>query len=199
MRALRAIVAVGAVTLSSPAFALGLTPGPVGIYFAFLHFLSEMPVPLTLITLGLLLGLNGHQAFRWAWPSLMLAMPVGLVGILEFRIFIYPESPLLLLTIVVGLWAASGIVVPAYAAAIISLCVGYFLGVFIAPAPASWSTQAYAIVGGLLAVNFVVICVFLIVELIRTWWDMPWIGIALRVVASWLTAIAALVAALLLR
>ena len=142
MRGIGAVVVFGALVASGPAFAHGLTPGTRGIYVAFLHTLSEMPIPFALVALGLLLGLNGLVALKWAWPAIMLGIVVGIVGLMVFRVFIDPEWPLLLLTFIAAAWAASGIGLPSSAAAIAGCCVGYLLGVFIAPGPASWSTQA---------------------------------------------------------
>lgn len=199
MRLFQAIVFVAATLASEPANAHGLTPGPVGIYFAAEHILTEMPVPLALIAFGLLLGLNRHVAMTWAWLPLILGIVVGMAGILAWRLYIHPVLPLLLLTLIVALWAASGFRLPRSGAAILGVCIGYFLGVFIAPGPASWSMKAYAIIGGLTGVNLGVLSVFIIVALINERWSYSWIAISFRIVASWLAAIVAMVAALSLQ
>ena len=85
MRLLGAVLAIAASTFSVPAFAHGLTPEPVDAYFAtLLHTLTEMPLPLVLISIGLLLGLNRDVAIAQAWLSLMFGIAGGLTGILAW-------------------------------------------------------------------------------------------------------------------
>ena len=196
MRFCQATIFIGAITLSYPALAHGLTPGPAGIYFAALHILTELPAPLLLIAFGLLLGLNRHLAIIWVGLIFLLGMATGIIGILTWRLYIHPILPLQLLTVIVALFAASGIRFPRSASMVTALVIGYFLGVFFAPGPASWSTQTYAITGGIIGTCLGVFSMFLVVALTTDRWNYFWIKLALRILASWIAAIAAMVAAL---
>ncbi|MCB1510247.1 MAG: hypothetical protein KDJ36_05035 [Hyphomicrobiaceae bacterium] len=122
-----------------------------------------------------------------------------MAGILMWRVYIDPELPLLLLAFAAALWAASGLALPWYGAVVFGISMGYFIGVFITPAPASWSMQAYAIAGGLIAANVSVVAMFAIATAIRERFYPEWSVIAMRVVSSWLAAISALILALSMR
>lgn len=196
MRLLGALVAIAASALSFPVFAHGLTPGPIGIYFAALHALTEMPLPLVLISISLLLGLNRDVAIGQTWLFLMLGIAGGLTGILAWGFYVHPILPLLLLTVFVALWAASGVQLPRSAATILTAIIGYFVGVYFAPGPAPWLMQAYAIVGGTIGASLGVLGIYFIVALITDRWSFIWIKLTLRIMASWVAAIAAMVAAL---
>jgi hypothetical protein len=199
MTAARAAAALLVVLLPYPAWAHAAIPGIGGAYAAFWHTLTELPAPLTLIGLGLLLGLHGTDALKWAWGAFFFMTIVGLALAMGIGIFIDPELPMLLIALFAGLYAASGLRLTAALATVLGAFGGYFLGVFIAPSPASWPTRAYAIAGGLIAANFALVFLVAAVESVRTRWQLPWITIALRVVASWIAAIAALVTALSIR
>ena len=199
MRALRAAAFCTGLLVPGVTFAHGLTPGPQGVYFAFFHTLLEMPAPLMLLATGLVIGLNGAKALEVALPLHIVGMAIGLTAILHFRVFVDPELPLLAVAVISGLWAALSAPLPWQAAAFLGIVTGYLLGVFIAPGPASWATQAYAIAGGMAAAVLGIICVFAVVMVVRERWMVPWVAIGFRVVASWLAAISALVAALSLR
>ncbi|MEO1608976.1 MAG: hypothetical protein AAFR90_06440 [Pseudomonadota bacterium] len=199
MRLPRTLVTITASTFAFPAFAHGLTPGPIGIYFAALHTLTEMPMPLVLISVGLLLGLNKDVPIRQTWLFLILGIAGGLTGILAWRVYIHPILPLLSLTVIAALWAASGVQLPRSAATVIAVMTGYFAGVFFAPAPALWSMQAYAIAGGAIGTCLGLLATYFTVALITGRWNFFWIKLSLRIVASWIAAIAAMVIALSLQ
>jgi HupE / UreJ protein len=196
MRLLRPIAIICLLFLPAPACAHANIPGIGGFYAAFWHTISEQPAPLILLGLGLLVGLHGTEAFRWAWIAFFLAMLGGLIGILGFGIYVDPELPLLLLALITALYTAGALPLPNPAAAVIGALSGYFFGVFIAPEVASWSTQAYAIAGGLIAANFAFLFIVSAIDTIRTQWQMPWVTVGLRVIASWIAAIAVLMVAL---
>lgn len=104
--------------------------------------------------------------------------------------------PILLLTFIVALWVASNVRVTRYTATILGLSIGYFIGIFVAPAPASWSMQVNAVSGGLIGIRIAVPGTYALVSSITERWTSDWINVAFRVVASWLAAIAAMTAAL---
>ncbi len=199
MRAIRAVAFCAGWLVPAEAFSHGLSPGPEGIYLAFIHTLSEMPVPLVILATGLLIGLNGTKALEAALPLHIVGMAIGLIALLQFRIFVDPELPMLGVAVASGVWAALSAPLPWLVAAILGMLSGYFMGVFIGPGPASWATQVYAIAGGMSASVFGIVLVFAVIHLIRERWTMSWVTIWLRVVASWLTAVSTLVAALALR
>jgi len=199
MRLLPALVTIAASALPSPVFAHDLTPGPIGIYFSALHTITEMPMPLVLIAIGLLLGLNRDVSIWQTWLCLMLGIAGGLTGILTWGIYIHPILPLLSLTVVAALWVTSGVRLPRSGATIFATITGYFIGVFFAPVFAPWLMQAYAIAGGTIGISLGVLGTYFTVALITDQWSFFWIKLTLRIVASWIAAIATMVAALFLQ
>lgn len=196
MRLLWAIVVIAASTFSFPAVAHGLTPGPIGIYFAALHTLTEMPLPLVLVSIGLLFGLNKDLAISQTGLFFLFGVAGGVTGILVWQFYIFPILPLLSLAAIGALWAASGVRLPQFAAAVLAAITGYFAGVLFAPGPAPLLMQAYAIAGGTIGALLAVFGTQLIVASVIHRWSFIWIKLAFRVVASWLAAIAVMVAAL---
>jgi hypothetical protein len=196
---LRAATAFIALLSPEPALAHTTIPGVNFAYAALVHALFAPPAPLVLLGFGLLLGMHGAKALGWAWTAFFLAMVAGVAVTLSIRVFIDPELPMLLIALVAALWAGSGMPLPRSAAAIVGAVAGYVFGVFIAPSPASWSTQAHAIAGGLIGANFALVFIVAAVDTVRKRWAMRWVTVGLRVAASWIAAISVLMAAFSVR
>jgi hypothetical protein len=195
----RALTATAVLIMSLspvPAIAHATIPGLNVAYAALFHALTAAPAPLALLGLGLLLGMHGAQVLKWAWAAFFLAMIAGVGGTLILRAFVDPELPMLAIALAAALWAASALPLHGAVAALAGAIAGYAFGIFIAPSPASLSTQAHAVVGGLIGANFALVFVVAAVDTIRKRWTMPWVTIGLRVLAAWIAAIAALMAAL---
>lgn len=199
MRTARTIAVLLTLMLPLPALAHAPTAGIGGAYAAFTHTLTEPPAPLALLGLGLLLGLHGAETFKWTWLAFFAAMSAGVGTTVALKVFLDPEVPLVLIALVSALLAASGFALPHLAAIGLGGLAGFVFGVFIAPSPASWSTQAYTVCGGLLAANIALLYIVSAVDTIRERWPMTWITIGLRVIASWIAAISALMLALSIR
>lgn len=170
-----------------------------GAYAAFGHTLTEAPAPLTLIGLGLLIGQNGIAALKCAWLAFFPAMMIGIAATLHWGAIVYPEIPLMLIAIVTGLLAASCFKLTRASAVGIGLAAGYFLGVFSAPGPASWSTTAYMSSGALLAANLMFVYLSIIIDAILQRWSITWILLGFQIVGSWVVAISFLLLALFVR
>ena len=127
------IMPAGAVLAHAP------VPGPRGAYAAFVHTLTEPPAILALLGLGLLIGTHGLDALKWAWSGFILAMIAGLTGFWAFGLVINPELPLLAVALAAGGLVAAALPLATWAAGGLGAIAGGFLGIFIAPIPASWS------------------------------------------------------------
>jgi hypothetical protein len=190
-------LAGGLIALSaSPAFAHVTVPGVPGLIFAFIHTITELPAPLTLIGLGLLAGLNGTRALEWTWLACFPAMVIGIWTTATWGIAVDPEKPLLLVAAATGLLAASGLRLTRPVAVGVALIAGYLLGIFSWPGPASWSTTLYMASGALLGANLSFVYLSIIVGAIVQRWSHTWVLIGFRVMASWVAAISILLLAL---
>ena len=159
----------------------------------------KMPAPLTLISLGLLVGLHGAKLLRFAWPAFFCAMLVGLAVSMGFDVFVDPALPMLWLALFAGVYAASGIsLAPSGACGLAGLC-GFFTGLFISSTAAPWLTQVYGIAGRVISANLTLVVVAGVIGYVRTRWSYIWVLIGLRIIASWLAAIAAIMTALLMQ
>lgn len=182
-----------------PAWAHAFEPGIGGGYAAFIHTLTEMPAPLTLVSLGLLWGMHGAAGVKWAWAAFLTMMVAAMGLYMGYGIVIDPIFPMLLLAMVAGLYAASGLPLAPTMAVGFAAIGGYLLGIFITPPPAPLLTVTYAIAGGVVAANFIVVLTAIAVDVVRTRWPTPQVAIAIRVIASWITAIAALMVSLAIK
>lgn len=196
---LRGSIIVVVALLPSPATAHVAIPGIGSAYAAFAHATTEPPAALALLALGLLAGMHGAAGLMHLFPAFLLALLVGVATTLLFGVVVDPELPLLYVALGCGLYTAGGFPLPATAAIAIGAFAGAVFGIFSAPAPASWSTQAYFISGGLTGASFALIWLAAAVAMLRARWPMHWVSIGLRIVASWIAAIAALMAALAAR
>jgi urease accessory protein len=199
MRQMRWTAAVIAVVLPLPAYAHVTSPGLAGAYGALLHAITEPPAPVALIGLGLLLGLNGAEALKWAWPAFAVSMAGAMALMVTVRVFVDPQIPLLLLAVGCGLAAAASLRLPAVLAAAIGAAGGYFVGVLSAPAPASLATTLYSMTGALIGANLALVFCVAAIDMARQHWPQPWLVIGVRALGSWVAAIGAMLLALGLR
>ncbi len=199
MRRLGWTAALVAAALPHPASAHVASPDLAGAYAALLHTVTEPPAPIALIGLSLLLGLNGAEAMRQAWPPFIAAMAAAMVLIMTLRVYVDPQVPLLVLALGCGLATASGLRLPAAPAAAMGAACGYFLGVLSAPAPASLTTTLYSVAGALIGANLALVFGVAVVDMARQQWPQPWLTIGVRTLGSWVAAISALLLALAVR
>lgn len=199
MRRLRWTSAGFAVVLPLPAYAHVTSPGLAGAYAALLHAVTEPPAPIALIGLGLLLGLNGAEALKWAWPAFALAMTGAMALMVTVRVYVDPQVPLLALALGCGLATAAGLRLPAVLAAGIGAAGGYFIGVLSAPAPASLTTTLYSMTGALIGANLALVFGVAVIDMARQQWPQPWLVTGVRALGSWVAAIGAMLLALSLR
>jgi len=216
MNPLAAVAVLVALSLAGPAWAHPALPGIGGAYAAFTHAITEPPAPLALLGLGLLVGINGAGSVRWACGSFFAATLGGLAATLALDVDTNPELPLVLVALTTGILTASGLPVANAAVTVLGLLTGSLFGVFAAPEPAAtatiaysssgqltvarddlpWSTLLWSSSGAVLGANLALVFVASAVDSIRKHWPRLWLIVGMRVLASWVAAIAALMAAL---
>jgi hypothetical protein len=188
-----------AALLPTPVLAHTTIPGIGSFSAAFAHVTMEPPAALALLGLGLLAGMHDAATLKWTWAAFLAAMAAGVALTLVIGVIADPELPLLLVALVSGVATASGLGLPKVAAGAVGVLAGAVFGTFATPAPASWSTQAYFVSGGIIGANFALIWIASAVAMARERWPVQVVFIGLRVAASWVAAIAALLAALATR
>ena len=177
----------------TPAFAHSPVPGFEGVYVGLIHPFSTPSQALLMIGSSLLVGGFSTERARWLLLGFLIASLVGLA--------VGPRIPdidpyLFALAFVACAFAA---LVPGrlMLLAIASLSFGGFLiGQVSIPDDGPTRDRLFTMLGSMIGANVGLLYLFGIYLVIRERFTWPWVGVAFRVVAAWLGAIASLMLAL---
>jgi HupE / UreJ protein len=178
------------------ALAHGSVPGFKGFYLGLAHPLTVPGVVLALASLGMLLGQNGLKNLREAWFAFVVGMALGLAIIFSARPRLDVDALLFVMSILISLVVASAWTLPATAATAIGFITGGLASVAITPDPGPLGATIISVAGAVSGANLIVLVPASWIDYLREMFDRPWLGIAVRVVASWIAAISALMLAL---
>lgn len=181
------------------ALAHNASPGLGGFTGGMIHAVTEMPAPLALAGLGLLLGLLDEHAMARCFFAFAAAMLAGLTATLVSGSSVPHQTAMLLVTLAAAATVASGLRRPGLLAPLLALAGGICFGILATPDPAPLTTLAYAITGGVMAACWALIAVSAAVYLARQRYTASWFPIGLRIAASWIVAISALMLALFMK
>ena len=189
---------LAAVVWPVPAWAHGSVPGLQGIYSGMLHPFTSGPQLLALFAMALVIQQrlpDSEDAFHAFWASCLVGAGAAALGLGGLN----PDVPLTVFAVIAGIVAASALRLPLSALLLLGITCGLLSGYLSWPDPGAKGEMMFTALGAILGSVVMVIVVAGIVELVwqtRRW---PWLPIAVRVAASWVTAIAVLLGALTIR
>ena len=182
--------------LPEAAHAHSALPGIEGFYRGLLHPLATPSTLVALLALGVLLGRGWPRAFVLGWPVFAAGLAAGL-GLAAARGVPEFFDPALF-----ALAAAAGAVAALFAAGPLALvlpltaAIGVGQGIAAWPEPGPARDVAFTVSGSVLGANLALLYLAAGVDWVSGKLDAPWIGIAFRVLAAWIAALAMLMAAL---
>jgi hydrogenase/urease accessory protein HupE len=182
----------------APAWAHGSVPGLQGIYWGMLHPFSSGPQILALFALALVIQqrLPGSEdVFHGFWVSCLTGAGAASLGLSGFD----PEILLTIVAIVAGILAASALRIPLAALLTLGICCGLLSGYLSWPDLGAKGDMMFTALGAVIGTVLIVILLAGIIEMVWQAKRWPWLPIAVRVAASWVTAIAVLLGALMFR
>jgi hydrogenase/urease accessory protein HupE len=169
-----------------------------GLYTGFLHPFTSSGSLLALAAFGLLMARN-RQHLQFMWITFIAASIVATGGLIVSGRALDPQLALLGLAIVLALAAASGIDLPKPALLIAGGLAGIFGGVAWTPDPGPTLSMFITAFGAAVGANLLLSYVGGGLGELQMRHTQPWIAIGVRVMASWVAAIAVLLGALLLK
>lgn len=175
------------------------SPGLGGFTGGMIHAVTEMPAPLALAGLGLLLGLLDEHAMARSFAAFAVGMLAGLAVTLASGSSLPHQTPMLLVTLAASATVAAGLRSAALVALVLAFLGGLCFGVLATPDPAPLTTLLYAITGGVMAACWALIAISAAIYMARQRYTAPWLAIGIRIAASWIVAISALVLALFVK
>lgn len=182
----------------APAWAHGSVPGIQGVYWGMLHPFTSGPQLLALFAMALVIQQrlpDSEDVFHSFWASCLVGAGTAAMLPGAFN----PDVPLTVIAIVAGLLAASALRLPLVPLLLLGVICGLPSGYLCWPEPGAKGDMMFTALGGIIGSVVIVIVVAGGIE--ATWqatkW--PWLPIAVRVAASWVTAIAVLLGALTFR
>jgi len=181
-----------------PAWAHSSVPGIQGIYWGMLHPFTSGPQVLALFALALVIQQrlpDSEDVFHGFWLSCLAGAGTAALGLSGFD----PEVLLTLLAIVAGLLAASALRPPLAALLALAMCCGLLSGYLSWPDPGAAGDMMLTALGAVLGSVMFVILLAGGIEMVWQAKRWAWLPIAVRVAASWVTAIAVLLGALMFR
>jgi len=184
------------IALPGAAWAHSPVPGIRGFYLGLAHPFTEPAVVLALLSLGLVLGQRGADAFRKAWLRFAISLVLGLAIAFTAKSVMEPYAFLLVITFLLGLFATSALPLPKTAAFAIGAPVGYFVAISSMPDPGPWRAVAFSVTGNVLGINLLLLFTTGSVLHLREEFDRWWLAIGFRVIGSWIAAISGLMIAL---
>lgn len=182
----------------APALAHGSAPGLQGIYWGMLHPFTSGPQLLALFAMALVIQQrlpDSEDVFHAFWASCLAgagAAALGLGGI-------NPDVPLTVFAVIAGIVAASAFRLPLSVLLLLGVACGLLSGYLSWPDPDVRGDMIFTALGAIIGSVLIVIAVAGIIEMAWQATRWSWLPIAVRVAASWETAIAVLLGALLFR
>jgi len=187
-----------AVFWPEPAWAHGSVPGLQGIYWGMLHPFSSGPQLLALLAMALVIQQrlpDSEDVFHAFWASCLAGAGAAALGVGGLN----PDIPLILFAVAAGILAASALRLALSVLLLLGISCGLLSGYLSWPDPGAKGDMMFTAVGGIIGSVLIVIAVAGIIEIIWQASKWHWLPIAVRVAASWVTAIAVLLGALLFR
>lgn len=166
-----------------------------GVGFFYGGMLHPLVIPahlLLLVGAGLWIGQQGIRHIEVGLPAFVAGLALGLpCAGLGYVTFI-PAPFLVAPAALAGLWVASAWPLPREAIGVGALAAGLLIGLDSAPGTAEGRDALFMLIGVALGAGFLLIHELALVEFFRR----PWQRIAVRVLGSWVAAIALMVLAL---
>jgi hydrogenase/urease accessory protein HupE len=181
-----------------PAWAHSSVPGIQGIYWGMLHPFTSGPQILALVALALVIQQrlpDSEDMFHGFWASCLAGAGAAAFGLSGVE----PDMFLILMAVVAGILAASALRLPLVALLVLSICCGLLSGYLSWPDPSATGDMMLTTLGAIIGAVLVVILVAGGIEMVSQGTRWAWLPIAVRVAASWVTAISVLLGALLFR
>lgn len=182
----------------APAWAHGSVPGLQGIYVGMLHPFTSGPQLLALFAMALVIQQrlpDSEDAFHAFWASCLAGAGAAALGLGGMN----PDAPLTVFAVIAGIVAASSLRLPLPALLLLGITCGLLSGYLSWPDPGAKGDMMFTALGAIIGSVLIVIAVAGIIETVWQAAKWPWLPIAIRVAASWATAIAVLLGALLFR
>lgn len=182
----------------APAWAHGSVPGLQGLYWGMLHPFSSGPQLLALFSLALLIQQRlpeSEDVFHGFWISCLVGAGVAALGLSGFS----PELLLTLAAIVTGILAAIARRLPFVTMLALGICCGLLSGYLSWPDPSPTGDPVFSTLGAIIGATLVIVLIAGGSEIVSQATKWPWLPIAIRVAASWATAISVLLGALSVR
>ncbi|MXU66045.1 hypothetical protein [Oceanomicrobium pacificus] len=178
---------------AGPAFAHAPVPGVRGFYVGLLHPFSTPAQALLMLGLGLLVG---HLALPTAGRQLVLFFVAAIAGLVAGQ-----GTGALDLLMFGAAFAASATaaLLPGRLVPLVALLValgGFCIGAVSVPDPGPAADRLFVMSGSIVGATVGLLFLVGIVDVIRDRYNWPWVGIALRIAAAWVAAIALLMLAL---
>jgi urease accessory protein len=175
--------------------------GPVQPQFGFSVGLKHpFFVPAHLLAIAALgLRLGRHNGEKVIYPIILfgIALILGHLASLSGFFSSYLEIALLIMTIIIGLLTLMNIEIKPFEVTITSIIVAMLVGVDSGVDAENLSTNLATLSGSAITAFFLYVCwIFLILFVSKL--NIEWMKIGIRVIASWITAIAAMVISLFL-
>lgn len=183
---------------AEPAWAHGSVPGLQGIYAGMLHPFTSGPQLLALFAMALVIQQrlpDSEDAFHAFWASCLAGAGVAAAGFGGLN----PDVPLTAFAALAGVLAASALRLPLPALLLLGITCGLLSGYLSWPDSGARGDMMFTACGAIIGSVLIVIAIAGIIETVWQVAKWPWLPIAVRVAASWETAIAILLGALLFR
>lgn len=187
-----------AICWPTTAFAHSSLPGMQGIYWGMLHPFTSGPQLLALFALSLLIQQrlsDSEDVFHSFWVGCLVGAGTAALGLTGFD----PDILLTALAILAGVLAASAVRLPLPVLLSVGTCCGLVTGYLSWPDPGAKGDMMFTAIGSVVGSVLILIVLAGVIEMVwqaRKW---LWLPIAVRVAASWVTAISVLLGALLVR
>lgn len=168
-------------------------PGVDGFYLGLLHPLSTPAQACLMTGLGLLAGALGPERAKWICLAFLLT---SLGGVMAGAAGAELDAVLFCLAFLCSALAA---LIPG---ALVLLCValaatgGALIGIVSVPDPGPAADRMFTMSGSVVGANLALLYLFGAVHFVQTRFSLPWVRVALRVVAAWVGAISVLMLAL---
>ena len=182
----------------APAWAHSPIPGIQGVYWGMLHPFTSGPQILALFGLALVIQQRlpeSEDVLHSFWVSCLVGVGAAGLGLSGFD----PEMLLTIVAIVAGMLAASAIRLPLAKLMIVGVSIGFLSGYLSWPDPGAKGDMMLSAFGAVIGSVLIVILLAGLLEMVWQAKRWSWLPIAVRVAASWVTAIAVLLGALLFR
>ena len=189
---------LAAMVWPAPAWAHGSVAGLQGIYSGMLHPFTSGPQLLALFAMALVIQQrlpDSEDVFHAFWASCLAGAGAAALGLGGMN----PDIPLTVFAVVAGVLVASALRPPLSALLLLGMTCGLLSGYLSWPDPGAKGDMMFTALGAIIGSVLIVITVAATIEVTWQATKWTWLPVAVRVTASWATAIAMLMGALLFR